>query len=207
MHRERVVALLLAGSAPVMAAELVVRDLGVRVEALPTAFTYTVDNDSFQRSGTDYFSTAFALAGGGRYSLAGPGQSWGGVLGGDVALADARNDHSHLLSAELRAVAGLGWQMGHDYTACLQVAVGIGYGRMSMDQAGASSAGRLSSLTPGLSLWWRSDDHMRLTVDAGWRMQDAVLRSHGSSFDLRQSGAYVAIGIVWGISRAPWSLE
>lgn len=198
---------LLLGASPAMSAELVIRDLGVRGESLPTAFNYSADSEGFSRSGTDYFRTAFGVALGGRYSLAGPGRSWGPILGCDLALADARSDHAHLTSAEVRGIAGLAWQTDFRLTCIAQCSAGIGYGRMIIDRSGGPSLGQMGSLTPGVGLWWRSTEKSYLILDVGWRLQGAVLHRGETAIDLRQSGASVAVGITWGISRAPWSLE
>lgn len=207
MHRDAARLLLPAALAGTVAgAELVVRDLGVRVESLPTAFDYRVASDGFDRAGTDYFRTAIGLAGGGRYSLAGAGRAWGPVLGVDLALADAGNSGARLTTVELRGVAALAWQMDHRWTAMAQLAAGLGWGRMSLDQGGTGT-GQLTSITPGLALWWRVGDSTRLTIDAGWRMCDATLHHGGTDIDLSQSGTHLAIGFSWGLSQAPWSLE
>ncbi len=44
-------------AAPVVSAELVVRDLTASLELLPTGFTYNLQNASGTRSGTDAFSS------------------------------------------------------------------------------------------------------------------------------------------------------
>lgn len=198
--------LLLLAAGPALGADLVIRDAVVRLESLPTSFAYSVDNSSFQRSGSDYFRSALGVAVGGRYSLAAPGRTWGPLLGGDVALADARSATAHLMTAEVRGVAGLAWQTDAGLIWCAQLAAGIGYGRMTLDQTGGS-AGQTGSITPGLGLWWGCSERSHLTLDVGWRLQGAVLHHGDTALDLRQSGVCLAIGVTWGLSRAPWSLE
>ncbi len=208
MRRDRFALLsIFCALAPLPAAELVVRDVGLRIETLPTEFRYEAVSDGFSRSGTDYLSSHLGLAAGGRYSFAGPGSTWGPVLGADLALMEGRSAAARLQEIEARGVAGLGMQLGLAWTALIQVTAGIGYGRMSLDAVDGSSAGELGSLTPGLALWWRTGERARLTVEAGWRTASAVLRHGGTDIDIRQSGATIGIGFTWGLSRAPWSLE
>jgi hypothetical protein len=196
-----------AGAGSAMGAELVVRDVGVRVEVLPTAFDYAVANQGFSREGTDHFRTAYGLVGGGRYSLAGAGRSWGPVLGVDLGLVDARSASARMEAVELRGVAAMAWQMDHHWTSLVQVSAGFGSARMDLVQIGGTASGQTGCVIPSAAIWWRVNEGMRLTTEAGWRMGGAVLHNGDTDIDLVQSGAVFSIGCNWELSKSPWSLE
>lgn len=200
-------ALICGGVGTTSGAELVVRDLTMQIEALPTAFTYTAASDGFQRSGTDYFRTAFGVSLGAHYSLAKPGQSWGPIVGVDLAALRASSDTARLTLGEVRGVAGLAWQTDLDLVCVAQLSAGLGWGQMKLEEVESASTGQMGSLTPSLGLWWNSDPLIRYSFSLGWRMDQGAFHQGGTDIDTNRSGLCLAIGICWGLSRAPWSLE
>lgn len=193
---------------PGMASELVIREIGIRGEALPTEIAYEVSSSSgLARSGTDYLAVNLGVAVWGKYSLALPGQPWGIVVGGDLALADGRNIGSDLMGLETRLAVGLGGATSKNTTVLIEMEYGYGIGRSRVKTIGLTSSGTMRSVTPQISLWWRCLERGQLTMTAGWRRSEGKFSGDGLDIDLKQNGLFLAVGICWSASRAPWSLE
>lgn len=195
-----------------VAAELVVKDVGVSLSVLPTAFDYELKSETLARSGSDAFVSGTSLALTGRYGLARPGDSLGLVVGSELYADTWTYDGGGTLaSLGLRVSAGLGWAITDDLT--LLVEPGLRYGASTLDVPGSATSGELSGSGPSsgldarLSALWQLRPGLLLSAHGGWLTQNHQLEADDIKLDLDQSGLVVGVGVSWRWSTAPPRIE
>lgn len=204
------VALCLAGGA--VASELVDRDLILRLEGLPTAFTYQVDGPSGSSSGEDSFGMMLALAAGGRYSFAPAGQRHGPLLGFEGAILSGQlKPRGGLEGVEARVMAGYACALGNRWTADLCARFGVGYSRMTLEDQQAFGSltvtGPMLSWSTEVGLHWQASEDWRLGLSVGYRDTTYALRGSGIDLGIDSAGLTWALGIEYALSQAPSALE
>lgn len=213
MHPSTCVAvLILASATAAQAAELVVKDLGFSIAALPSAFDYRIESPTLSRSGSDAFDSGTELALGGRYSFARPGDSIGLVLGADI-LTDTWTYGSDgvLGSASVRVSAGLGWAITDDWS--LVVEPGARYGMTTLDLPGTSSrgdvsgSGSCSGYDAKLLVLWQLRPGLLVSAQAGWLDLSHEVSDGDIDLTLDQGGLMLGIGLAWRWSTAPPRIE
>ena len=197
---------------PTTASELVVRNANLNLEFLPAAFDYTLTNAGSSRSGSDQFDTAFGIAAGGRYSIAGPGDSHGFIVGGH-AFADQASyaGIGHLSDFGVRVDGGYGYAFNDTWTTYLMAEAG--YGRSTFDITSASTFPAVS--LSGSSLRYGVVFGIDLTLverwlvngDIGWIKSTSSLSGGGVDLSLNRQGLMAAIGISYRFSTRPRTLE
>lgn len=193
-------------------AELVVRDLGISLSALPTGFSYTLSSPTIERSGEDAFQSGTELAFGGRHALARPGDAVGLVVGADLFSSTwTYTDGGYMLAAGLRASAGLGWAISDDWT--LLVEPGLRYGVSTFNSSQSSTAaayeasGTCSGFDGRVSAMWQMSPGLLLEGHCGWLSLTHDATSGDITQTIDQKGLYVGIGVVWRWSTAPTRIE
>lgn len=197
---------------PSAASELVVRNANLNLEFLPAAFDYTLTNAGSSRSGSDQFDTAFGIAAGGRYSIAGPGDSHGFIVGGHVFADQASYAGiGHLTDFGARVDGGYGYAFNDTWTTYLMAEAG--YGRSTFDITSASTFPAVS--LSGSSLRYGVVFGIDLTLverwlvngDIGWVKSTSSLSGGGVDLSLNRQGLMAAIGISYRFSTRPRTLE
>lgn len=193
-------------------AELVVRNLHMDLELLPSDFDYEVDDGVTKRSGSDSFDSAVGLAVGARYSFASTGDSHGFLVGGQITVAQAAYDsYGHLTDYGIRAEGGYGYAFNDLFT--FNFLLRLGYSWATLDLAENDTFSSLSLTGSGLSYGAAVGVDFQLTDR--WQLNSAV-GYHFTSFDLSgnnvdatidRSGFCISIGFLYRLSNQPSPLE
>lgn len=194
------------------AAELVVRNLNLSLELLPTDFDYTLEDGVTSRTGSDGFERHIGMAVGGGWSFAGPGDSSGLLVGGQLVVAQATYESvGNLTTYGLRAVVGYGWQLTDHWGLSINARGGYRLGTFDIT---ASTGFPASSQTGGgleyggtLGLDYAIGDRWLVTADVGWLSSELSLSGSSIESTLEMSGGMVALGVSYRFSSAPRPLE
>lgn len=194
------------------ASELVQRDLIFSAGELPNAFSYSVNDGTGARSGTDAFSQNIGVSVGGRYSFAGPGDASGLVLGGALVANQASYASiGHYTGYGLRLDGGYGWAITDRWTVGGQVEVGYGLATFDIQStsafAAASDDGSTYSYGVAFDLDYTITSKLTLLLDLGYLKTIANLSGSGVTIKLNNSGFAAALGIAWRFSDSPRTLE
>ncbi len=199
-------------SAAAFAAELVVKDVGLSLSVLPTAFDYELETGTLTRTSSDAFTSGTSLALTGRYGLARPGDAIGLVVGGELATDTWTYDGDGILgSLGLRVSAGLGWAITDNVT--LLVEPGVRYGVSTFDVPGTTTSGDFggsgtcSGFDARMAALWQIRPGLLLSAHGGWLAQTHELEDDDISLSLDQSGLVVGLGLTWRWSTAPARIE
>lgn len=208
----RAVLLAVGACAAAPAAELVVKDLGFSIAALPTAFDYELESPTLSRSGSDSFASGTELALGGRYGFARPGDALGLVVGADLLTDTWTYDGDGVLgSVGVRLCAGLGWAITDDWT--LLAEPGMRYGASTIDLPGSASSedfagsGTSSGFDAKITVLWQLRPGLLLTAHGGWMSVTHELSDDDIDLSLDQTGLVVGLGMAWRWSTAPPRIE
>ncbi len=195
------------------AAELVMRDLVLNLEFLPAAFDYTLTDSNGTREGSDEFDSALGIAVGGRYSFAGPGDSHGFIVGGELCAAQyaSSDPDGHLTTYGARVEGGYGLALSDRWTVA--ALIDVGYGLATYDLTGGSSFPSLSasgsalSYGAGLGVGFAVTERVLVGCDVGYQIRSLSLAGSGIDIELEQSGLRVALGLTYRFSARPRPLE
>lgn len=208
----RTVLLSAALGASAATAELVVKDVGVSLSVLPTAFDYELETGTITRSGSDAFLSGTGLALTGSYGLARPGDAFGLVVGGELSADTWTYDGGGALATlAARVSAALGWAITDDVT--LLAGPGVRYGVSTFDVPGTATSGdfagsgTVSGFDARLAVLWQLRPGLLLTAHGGWLTQTHTLSDGDIDLSLDQSGLVVGIGLAWRWSTAPPRIE
>lgn len=197
---------------PCAGVELVRRDLGLALEALPVAFDYTLSTPSGDISGSDEFERALGLRLGGRWSFSSPGAKGVAVAGLDLRLGDAvYADNGTYRTAGVGVSLGYARTIGRRWTLYIEPLVEFGWATLDFDATTAAPAISADGthLVYGARLGGLYALSPRWLIDAqfGWvEIVSDTDADHGS-FQLDQSGLMAGLGVVWRFSAAPARLE
>lgn len=198
--------------APCGGMELVRRDLGLALEALPADFDYRLTTPTGERTGSDGFDHALGLRLGGRWSFSSPGAAGAAVAGADLRLGDA----VYAGSGTYRTV-GLGISLGYAHTLGRRWTLSgeplaeLGWATLDLDATAAAPAIAADGthLLVGARVGALYALSRRWLVDASVGYADIVSDTEAGdrSFRLEQRGLMIGLGVIWRFSAAPARLE
>ncbi len=199
-------------SAPLGAAELVVRDLSAGIELLPTGFTYTLTDPTGSRTGQDSFSSGYGAFVGSVWSIAGPGDSSGFLLGGDLTYATyAYTNGGAYTTYGGRLLGGYAYAISDRWTLSAVVDAGAGSGTFNIVGTSAfknyTANGLYYSYAARLGASFAVNDSLLVDVDAGYRNTQSNLSAGGTDLTLTGTGICAAIGFRYRFSSSPSPLE
>lgn len=203
---------LVAAVASLDASELVMADLNLGIESLPTAFDFTIRDGASSRSGSSEFDLGFGLGGRAVYAFSAPGASGAFFVGGGLALGGYRfeNDGTYEV-AMARALVGYAFSIDDQWTVELSPWVGLGVGRMHIPGAGVSIDhdvdGKVVDYGVHLGVTYALSRSWLVGARVGWQVSEAKLRGDGLDVDLSQSGPTAFLGIIYRFGGAPPSIR
>ncbi len=208
----RSAAIVVLSTAPLCSAELVVRDLTVSLELLPTGFSYTLDNAAGTRSGDDAFSSGYGVALGGRYSLSGPGDSTGFILGGEITAGSyAYQGGGSMSTYGARLLGGYGWAFGDRWSINALIDAGAGAANLELTGKAAfdhyAASGLYYSYAARVGLAFAATESLLLAAEAGYRGISSSLAAGGTTITLSGTGLCAGVGIWYRFSNSPSTLE
>lgn len=206
------VVLLLAANVTAHSAELVVRNLQVDIEFLPTDFDYEIKDGTGTRTGSDSLDTGFGLAVGARYSFARTGDAHGFLVGAQLLVAQSSFDgQGELTDYGLRAEGGYGFALNDQWTTNLLLRVGYGWATFDLEDNAIFPALSLSGggLTYGAALGidYAINDRWQVNTAVGYLMTNYDLSGGGVDMTLERSGLSASIGFLYRFSNHPRPLE
>jgi hypothetical protein len=208
----RVVFLFLSAISMTSAAELVVRDGAINLELLPSDFSYSFSGPSLSASGDDAFESHNGLLAGVRYSIAGPGDTHGFLIGGGLTAAQASyGSVGHLSQFGLRVEGGYGWSISDRWL--VSSLIDVGYGISTFDLTANSVIPSVSLSGKVLSYGVRAEGDYAITdlfhtqVAVGWRHFGHDLSGGGIDMTLDNDGIFIALGLSYRLSNSPSPLE
>jgi hypothetical protein len=206
-------AITLTVAAAMPAAELVIRDLSLGLESLPTAFAYEVKDPVSRRSGNDAFTSAYGLMLGGTYSFTGPGQEYGPLAAIDLNYSTYGYPDGSMGAYGLRLGGGYGWAVNDQVQVSALVRFGAGMANLDFptnSMFNSFSAGGIY-IAYGLDLRasYVLTDHILITGEAGYLSSNFALRSSAQDVDvvLKPAGFRLGLGVSYRLSVMPWRLD
>jgi hypothetical protein len=205
-------ALLLASAAPLTAAELVVRDLSLQIETLPTDFSYTLKDATGTRSGNDAFSSGYGVSLAGRYSLAGPGDKRGFVVGAELTTGQyAYLDGGGYTTYGVRATGGYGFALSDRWAITPLIDAGVGAGNLNIVGNSAfdnyAASGLYYSYAARLGATFAFTDSMLVGVEAAYRGAMSSLKAGSTTITLDGAGPSILLDLTYRFSNSPATLE
>jgi hypothetical protein len=188
------------------AAELVLKDVGVRLEALPTKLDYTVSGPDTSVSGSDNYQLNLGTTLTGRFAFVPAGGWQGPVVGGDLFqnLGKLPGGNSQVFG--LRGYGGWGLTLTREASLLALGRAGIGYGRLHLGDPGITATGR--HLDMGLEgvFRWQLNPAWHAELSLGWLQVKDTYQDGDLTVDLKQFGPTVSLGMTWSVSEAPGAL-
>ena len=202
--------LCLAAAGP--AAELVIRDVGLRVEVLPTDFDYTIEDPTVSRSGSDGFDSGYGLTLGGLYSFTRAGDRHGFLAGVTLEIgAYGYEGGGDMTTIGGSASGGYGVQLFERLDLRALVRVGLGVADLSLPATATTNAldatGGYLAYRGELALGFAITDHLVIDASAGYAMSTATLSGDDIDVTLDTAGPCFALGLAWRLTNTPWRLE
>lgn len=205
---------LLAMPVTAIGAELVLRDLHVGVEALPTAFDYQLSDAGGESSGSDEFSTGYGLMIGGTYSFVGPGRSHGPVACAALTLAQYAYEEGGGLDAYgVRGGGGYGFAFSDRWQFALLAHVGAGSATLDVPANSAlpafSADGIYVAYGANLLVDYAITDHWIAGLRLGYLASSSALAASGEDIDVTidAAGPHFGLEVTYRFSVTPWRLE
>lgn len=195
------------------AAELVVRDLVIQLDFLPAAYEYKLTDNNGSREGDDEFESALGISVGGRYSFAGPGDSHGFIVGGQLCGAQygSTDPDGHLTTYGAQVEGGYGLALNDRWT--LSVLADVGYGLATYDVTGGSSfpafsaSGTTLSYGVDLGVGFAVTERVLVGFELGYQIRTVSLSGSGIDIEVDQAGLRAALGLTYRFSARPRPLE
>jgi hypothetical protein len=205
-------ALPVVAAAPLLGAELVVRDLSLGLELQPTSFTYKLKDATGTRSGNDSFSSGYGAFLGTRWSFAGPGDSGGFLIGGEITYDQFTyvNGGAYTTYGG-RLLGGYGFALSDRWSLEGLVDAGAGAGSFNVKGRAAFSSytatGLYYSYAARLGVSFAVTERLLIDADAGYRFNTSNLTAGSTKVTLTGSGLCAALGLRYRFSNSPAPLE
>lgn len=205
----------LAGSVALSAAasalagsELVMSDLNLGIESLPTAYDFTVRDGASTRSGDSEFDYGFGLGARAVYAFSSPGARGAFFVGGALALSGyTYEDNGTYAVGMARAIGGYAYSFDDRWTAEISPWIGFGLGRLHIPGDGVSDDhdvdGTVFDYGAHLGVTYALSRSWLVGARVGWQVSEADLSGDGLEVTLEQSGPTVFLGIVYRFGGAP----
>ena len=194
------------------AAELVMEDLTLALQAGPSQVTATVDNGSRSTTVDDGFSQAYGVRVGLRHGFTRPGGALAPLLGAELTLSrgeftDGSTDErmGGLLGP------GLGWAAFDRCTLVVQAVVGGGLERTTLTSTPAYSTIKAQGW------WWSSalragalvnlDRRWLIGLEGEYGAAPGSVSGDGLDITIRPAGISGALVLVWRMDSSPAVLE
>jgi hypothetical protein len=202
----------LLAAAPAGAAELVVRDLSLGLELVPTGFSYQLTDPTGTRSGTDAFSSGYGAFLGSVWSIAGPGDSGGFLLGGELTYDKfAYTNGGGYTTYGARVLGGYAYALSDRWTLQALADVGLGAGSLQLEGKSAFSSytanGLYYSYAARLGVSFSVNDSVLIDGDVGYRGITSSLSAGSTDLKLTSTGMCASLGLRWRFSSSPAPLE
>ncbi len=184
------------------ASELVMTDLNVGIDSLPTAFDFSVRDGSSTTNGTSEFDYGFGASARAVYAFSSPGSQGAFFLGGSLALGGYTfSDNGTYLIGMARAVGGYAYAYDDQWTLELSPWVGYGLGRMQIPGGSISDDvevdGTVFDYGVHLGATYALSRSWLLGARIGWQVSNAELSGDGLEVTLEQSGPAAFVGIIY----------
>ncbi len=199
-------------SCELTAAELIMEDLTLALQAGPTAVEATVDNGSRTTTVDDGFAQAYGIRAGYRHGFTRPGGALAPLLGLELTLNNGDfSDGSTDRRVGALVGPGIGWAVHDRCTVLLQAVIGAGLERTTLSSTSAYGAFTADG-------WWWSrglragalvdlDRTWLLGLEADYGAAPGTVNGDGLQITLRPSGLAGALVLVWRMDAAPAVLE
>jgi hypothetical protein len=210
MTRSAAIAVLLGAAAAAPAAEAVVRDLGVVVEARPAAFDFTWSDAQGGRSGSDAFASSWAAGVAFDWGFGSAGSPWTVALGAQAFVQQDEMPGLVRQAAALRMNRSLAWAATNRLTLFARPWLGGSWARATLADAGPAPRtldGWGWEASAGATLRWAVTPRWAASVNGGWLWSRQRLRDGDAELELRQSGPWVGLGLAWVIDPRSRRLE
>jgi hypothetical protein len=193
-------------------AELVVRDLSLGLELQPTSFSYQLKDPNGTRSGNDSFSSGYGAYLGSMWSIAGPGDSGGFLVGGELVydrFAYANGGSETAYGARL--LGGYAYALSDRWGLYGIVDAGAGSASLSLNGHLAFSTYRANGLyysyAARVGISFAVTDRMIIDGDAGYRTNSDNLSAGNTKVSITSSGLCASVGFRYRFSNSPAPLE
>lgn len=205
---------LLAAGCAANATELVVRNIGLAIETLPTDFSYELKDDIGTRSGDDAFDSSYGLAIGGAYSFCGPGRSHGVIGSADLTYATYGYASSGSMNdIGARIGGGYGYAFNDRWTFDAMALIAGGMSTFDMPATDAfpefKSSGIFIGYGADVGAAFTITEHIIAKLSVGYMQTSHALTVSDENIDLTldTSGFHVLLGVYWKFTTLPWRLE
>ncbi len=194
--------------------ELVIKDIYLSTELLPSDFDYDNSSDLQSVSGSDEFDSSFGASLGAMYSWSLPGSSNGWLAGGEVTMRQQSiSSDSSTSSFGIRGLVGYAYAYSDRYTFTAEPFIGFGITNMTIDDTvnidGFDMDGTYLEYGVRLKSIITINHQWQGFVSLGYFVSDTSLDGGPDSFEseLESAGLYASFGLSWRWNTAPWTLE
>lgn len=204
--------LVMAVSASLDASELVMTDIHLGMESLPTAFDFTIRDGASTTEGDSEFDYGFGLGGRAVYAFSSPGSQGAFFLGGAFALGGyTYGDDGTYAVGMARAIGGYAYAFNDRWTMEVSPWIGYGLGRLHIPGGHVSDDhdvdGTVIDYGAHLGVTYALSRSWLIGARIGWQVSEAELSGDGLEVELQQSGPTAFLGIVYRFSGAPPSIR
>ncbi len=194
------------------ASELVMTDINLGIESLPTAYDFTLQDGTTTRSGSNEFDYGFGLSGRAVYAFSSPGANGAFFVGGAIALVGYTFENSgNYYVAMGRLVGGYAYSFNDQWTGEISPWVGMGYGQMFIPGNSVSNDhnvdGTVNDYGMNIGVTYELNRSWLLSARVGWQIAEADLSGDGLNLNLQQSGPTVFLGVIYRFGGAPPSIR
>jgi hypothetical protein len=199
-------------ASPISASELVMTDLNLGIESLPTAYDFTLQDGTSSRSGSSEFDYGFGLSGRAVYAFSSPGANGAFFIGGALALGAYTYENSGTYNVAMgRFVGGYAYSFDDQWTAEVSPWAGLGYGKMFIPGNSISSdhqvAGQVYDYGIHVGVTYAMSRSWLMSARVGWQIAEADLSGEGLDLNLQQSGPTAFLGVIYRFGGAPPSIR
>ena len=196
------------------ASELVIKDIYLGFELLPTDFEFDNKSDLSSNSGDDEYDASFATTIGALYSWSSPGSSSGWIAGGEANLRQQEiTSDSDMTSIGVRGILGYAYAYNDRFTFAFEPFLGFGYSDFTVTDSlnidGFDMDGFYFEYGFKAKTIMSMNDRWKAHFGIGYAITETSLDGGPDGFqsDLTASGLCFSLGIAYRWNTAPWTLE
>jgi len=202
----------LLSSGALGADELIVSDLRLGLETMPTHFAYTVTDANHSASGSSDFSYGFGLGLSGMYAFPAPGRSSNFFMGAEVEAANYRyQDDGSYKSVSLRAIGGYAWAFADRWQFEAEGWLGYGEAKLSIPTnalvSSIDASGHMYEYGIDAGVSYQIATHWLVNLRAGWTQSQSHMSGDGLVIDIKPAGPMGFLGLTYRFGGLPPAIQ
>jgi hypothetical protein len=192
--------------------ELIVSDLRLGLETMPTHFSYTVTDANHSASGSSDFNYGFGVGLSGIYAFPAPGRSSNFFMGAEIEGANYRyQDDGRYQSYTLRGIGGYAWAFADRWQVEAEGWLGYGGAKLNIPTnalvASIDASGHVYEYGLDAGLSYQVATHWLVNVRVGWTQSHSHMSGDGLVIDIKPSGPMGFLGLTYRFGGLPPAIQ